>query len=96
MSRREILKITKSNLLKDKSLWKMFLESSSQINIVCITKENKKRIFQSLVEKSTNTWFEDSLKGIRAKHTARGTQKNKTGQGFRESLKGLTKCKNEQ
>ena len=74
----------------------MFLESTSKINIDGITKENKKGIFQSLVEKSTNTWFEDSFKRLRAKHTARGTQKNKTGQAFRETLKGFTKRKNEQ
>ena len=85
MTRRDVLKIVKSNLLKDKSLWKMFLESTSQINIDGITKKNKKRNFHSLVEKSTNTWYEDSIKRLRAKHTARGIQKNKTGQAFREN-----------
>ena len=60
-----------------------------------VSPKEKKRIFQSLVEKCTNTWYEDSIKRIRAKHTAWGTQK-KTGQGFRETLKGFTKLKNEQ
>ena len=59
-------------------------------------KKKKKRIFQSLVEKCTNTWYEDSIKRICAKHTARGTQTNKTGQGFREALKGFTNFKKEQ
>ena len=75
MTRRGVLKITKSNLLKDKSLWKMFLESTSKINIDGITEENKKIIFQCLVEKSTNAWFEDSFKRLRAKQTVRGTKK---------------------
>ena len=73
----------------------MFLESTSKINIVGITIENKKGIFRLLVEKSTNTWFEDSFKILRAKHTARGTQKNKTGQTFRDGLKGFAKSKKE-
>ena len=45
MTRRDVLKIAKSNLLKDTSLWKMFLESTSKINIDGITKENKKGFF---------------------------------------------------
>ena len=56
----------------------MFLESTSKINIDGITGENEKRIFQLLVEKSTNTWFEDSFKRLRAKHTACGTKKNRS------------------
>ena len=95
MTRRDVLKIAKSNLLQDKNLWEMFLESTSKINIDGITIENKKSIFQLLVEKSTNTWFEDSFKRLRAKHTARGTQKNKTGQTLRGGLKGFAKSKKE-
>ena len=41
-------------------------------------------------------WHENSIKRLRTKHTARGTQKNKTGQGFREHLKGFTNLKKEQ
>ena len=71
----------------------MFLKLTSKINIDGITEENKERIFQLLVEKSTNTWFVDSFKRLRAKHTARGTKK--TGQTLREGLKGYPKSKKE-
>ena len=93
MARVGVLKIAKLNLLQDESLWEMFLDSTSKIQIDGITVENKKGIFQLLVEKSTNTWFEDTFKRLRAKHTARGTKKNKTGQTFREHLKSYTKSK---
>ena len=46
MTRRDVLKIAKSNLLKDTSLWEMFLESTVKINFDgIITKENKKGFF---------------------------------------------------
>ena len=77
MTQRDVLKIAKSNLLQDISLWEIFLESTSKINIEGITEENKKGIFQLLVEKSTNKWFETK----------------KTGQTFRDALKGYTKSK---
>ena len=93
MARIGVLKIAKLNLLQDKSLWEMFLDSTSKIQIDGITVENKKGIFQLLVEKSTNTWFEDTFKRLRAKHTARGTRKTRLVKHSENILKVIQKVK---
>jgi hypothetical protein len=80
----DVLRLEKEEILNNKPLWEKFLESSKMVGFV--GEDNKRKMSQLLVKKTTNALFEVTFKTLRANHTSRGTKQNITGLAFRGEI----------
>ena len=88
MNEKHVTEKGKEALVKNNELMEMFLKSSEN-NIHLKEEEKKNILYYVLVNKTANIRWADEMRAVRESCTTRGSKANKTGQEFRQSLKGM-------